>query len=216
MTVSGQPLTFSIKSEILQKYSVVTSQNFANWFVIAPPLSDHHNKAQPLYISSLHLPSFTVFIILYSAFEKPSLSRNVVFGSETQSVRTEKTHDQRKNNLLSLFIKCPPVAERKNKRVVFNLRTGKTVEEVEPLYTLDDRLTENDGFFKCHRSYLVYLPNVGHFSMTEIITKSGRRAYAMSRKNWTATAGFRWTTVSLYCRSYYRSQVIVCQESDLS
>lgn len=82
-----------------------------------------------------------------------------------------------------MFIKCPPVAEQKNKRVVFNLRTGKTVEEVEPLYTLDDRFTENDGSFKCHRSYLVYLPNVGHFSMTEITTKSGRRAYAMSRKN---------------------------------
>ena len=82
-----------------------------------------------------------------------------------------------------MFIKCPPVAGRKNKRVVFNLRTGKTVEEVETLHTLDDRLTENDGFFKCHRSYLVCLPNVDHFSITEIITKSGRRAYAMSQKS---------------------------------
>ena len=65
-------------------------------------------------------------------------------------------------------------AEAQNKRVVFFLRTGKTVEAAQPLHSLEDRITENDGFFKCHRSYLVYLPNVDHFSMTEIITKTGR------------------------------------------
>ena len=65
-------------------------------------------------------------------------------------------------------------AEAQNKRVVFYLRTGKTVESAESLHYLEDRLCLNDGFFKCHRSYLVYLPNVDHFNMTEIITKSGR------------------------------------------
>ena len=65
-------------------------------------------------------------------------------------------------------------AEAQNKRVVFYLRTGKTVESAESLHSLEDRLCLNDGFFKCYRSYLVYLPNVDHFSMTEIITKSGR------------------------------------------
>lgn len=65
-------------------------------------------------------------------------------------------------------------AEAQNKRVVFYLRTGKTVESAESLHSLEDRLCLNDGFFKCHRSYLVYLPNVDHFSMTEIITKFGR------------------------------------------
>lgn len=65
-------------------------------------------------------------------------------------------------------------AEAQNKRVIFYLRTGKTVESAESLHYLEDRLCLNDGFFKCHRSYLVYLPNVDHFNMTEIITKSGR------------------------------------------
>lgn len=64
--------------------------------------------------------------------------------------------------------------EAQNKRVVFYLRTGKTVEAAEPLHSLEERLSINDGFFKCHRSYLVYIPNVDHFSMTEITTKSGR------------------------------------------
>ena len=65
-------------------------------------------------------------------------------------------------------------AEAQNKRIVFYLRTGKTVETAVPLYSFKDQLTDEDGFFKCHRSYLVYLPNVDHFSMTEIITYSGR------------------------------------------
>ncbi len=65
-------------------------------------------------------------------------------------------------------------AEAQNKRVVFYLRTGKTVEAAESLHSLEGRLCINDGFFKCHRSYLVYIPNVDHFSMTEITTKSGR------------------------------------------
>ena len=64
--------------------------------------------------------------------------------------------------------------EAQNKRVVFFLRTGKTVEAAEPLHSLEGRLCINDGFFKCHRSYLVYIPNVDHFSMTDITTKSGR------------------------------------------
>lgn len=64
--------------------------------------------------------------------------------------------------------------EAQNKRVVFYLRTGKIVEAAQPLHSLKDRIAENGGFFKCHRSYLVYIPNVDHFSMTEIITKSGR------------------------------------------
>ena len=64
--------------------------------------------------------------------------------------------------------------EAQNKRVVFYLRTGKTVEAAEPLHSLEERLSINDGFFKCHRSFLVYITNVDHFSMTEIITKTGR------------------------------------------
>ena len=87
-------------------------------------------------------------------------------------------------------------AEAQNKRVVFFLRTGKTVEAAQPLHSLEDRITENDGFFKCHRSYLVYLPNVDHFSMTEIITKTGRsipiaRGYGKSFKEAYFTFVFR-------------------------
>ena len=97
---------------------------------------------------------------------------------------TECSHDfkaEAKNIVLKtafgyqkLYFHDMEYAEAQNKRVVFYLRTGTTVESAESLHSLEDRLCLNDGFFKCHRSYIVYLPNVDHFSMTEIITKSGR------------------------------------------
>lgn len=65
-------------------------------------------------------------------------------------------------------------AEAQNKKVAFYLRTGKVVVTPTPLYSLEKQFIENDGFFKCHRSYLVYLPNVDHFSTSEIVMKSGR------------------------------------------
>ena len=65
-------------------------------------------------------------------------------------------------------------AEAQNKRVVFYLRGDKVVETSEPLRSFEERLTVSSGFFKCHRSYLVYLPNVDHFNNNEIFTKSGR------------------------------------------
>lgn len=65
--------------------------------------------------------------------------------------------------------------EAQNKRVYFFLKSGRVVEVVQPLYTFENRLSDSKGFFKCHRSYLVYLPNVDYFNNTEIKTKSGRR-----------------------------------------
>lgn len=64
--------------------------------------------------------------------------------------------------------------EAQNKRVIFFLKSDKVVEVIQPLYTFEMQLSDSKGFFKCHRSYLVYLPNVDYFSNTEIKTKSGR------------------------------------------
>ena len=64
--------------------------------------------------------------------------------------------------------------EAQNKKVVFTLGNGSIHEAYGTLSSFEKILDCEKGFFKCHRSYLVYLPNVDHFSMTEIITKSGR------------------------------------------
>ena len=65
-------------------------------------------------------------------------------------------------------------AEAQNKRVFFHLRSGNIIESAEPFHSFEERFSSQDGFFKCHRSYLVYLQNVDHFTAAEITTKSGR------------------------------------------
>ncbi len=63
--------------------------------------------------------------------------------------------------------------EAQNKKVFFFLNSDTPVEVLQPLYTFETRLSDSKGFFKCHRSYLVYIPNVDYFSNVEIKTKSG-------------------------------------------
>ena len=65
--------------------------------------------------------------------------------------------------------------EAQNKRVFFFMKSGQVLEVTQPLYTYEKKLLDSKRFFKCHRSYLVYLPNVDYFSNTEIRTKTGRR-----------------------------------------
>ena len=60
------------------------------------------------------------------------------------------------------------------KRVLFHLCSGQILEVSEPLNHFEQQLLNTDGFFKCHRSYLVYLPNVNHFNNNEVTTRSGQ------------------------------------------
>lgn len=73
-----------------------------------------------------------------------------------------------------LYIHNIEFVEAQNKKVIFYLSDGKSVQSAEPLYHFENILTDENGFFKCHRSYLVHMKNVDHFNNTEIITKSGR------------------------------------------
>ena len=65
-------------------------------------------------------------------------------------------------------------AEAQNKKVIFYLKDGSEIESPTPLGSLENMLTLENRFFKCHRSYLVYIPNIERFNTTEIVTKSGR------------------------------------------
>lgn len=64
--------------------------------------------------------------------------------------------------------------EAQNKQVVFYLRSDQRIEVSEPLYTFEQKLLLEDGFFKCHRSYIVYIPSVDYFNTSTILTKTGK------------------------------------------
>ena len=65
--------------------------------------------------------------------------------------------------------------EAQNKQVVFFLDLCRSLIITEPLYSFENKLLAKDGFFKCHRSYIVSMSHVDSFSSTEIAMKSGCR-----------------------------------------
>ncbi len=63
--------------------------------------------------------------------------------------------------------------EAQNKRVVFFLKSGQPLTITEPMYSFENKLLTKNGFFKCHRSYILSMSHVNSFSSTEIKMKSG-------------------------------------------
>jgi len=65
--------------------------------------------------------------------------------------------------------------EAQNKRIRFTLTNGKVIDAVDPLYTYESKLLHSDGFFKCHRSYIVNIHQIDTYTQREIRTRSGCR-----------------------------------------
>ena len=65
--------------------------------------------------------------------------------------------------------------ESQGKLVIFNLTGGLTVHGTEPLYAYEKSLLLDDGFFKCHRSYLVNIYKIKTYTAKEITMTSGSR-----------------------------------------
>ena len=81
--------------------------------------------------------------------------------------------------------------EAQNKRVLFVLSDGRTIESNEPLYTYEPQLLLSDGFFKCSRSYIVNINRIEAYTPKEIRTQSGCRiAIARSHQKDFETAYF--------------------------
>lgn len=65
--------------------------------------------------------------------------------------------------------------EAQNKNVLFALSDGTTITSVKPMYSYEDALSLEDGFFKCNRSYIVNINCIETYKSNEIYMKSGCR-----------------------------------------
>ena len=65
--------------------------------------------------------------------------------------------------------------EAQNKKVLFYLENNRRIDVLDTFVHCSKELLLNDGFYKCHRSYLVYMPAVDHFNSLEIETKSHKK-----------------------------------------
>lgn len=65
--------------------------------------------------------------------------------------------------------------EAQGKHIVFSLTGNRLVESPEPLYAYESILVLDDGFCKCHRSYIVNIHHIDSYSHSEIVMRSGYR-----------------------------------------
>lgn len=65
--------------------------------------------------------------------------------------------------------------EAHGKKVLFILTNGSMIESNQPFYFFQDKLLLEDGFFKCHRSYIVNIYRIVTYMQKEIRMQSGFR-----------------------------------------
>ena len=65
--------------------------------------------------------------------------------------------------------------EAQNKYVAVVLSDGTSIISVKPMYSYQDILSLDDGFFKCNRSYIVNINRIETYKSNEIYMKSGCR-----------------------------------------
>jgi len=65
--------------------------------------------------------------------------------------------------------------ESQSKHILIHTTENKTIESIEPLYAYENTLVVEDGFFKCHRSYIVNIHHIDNFSHSEVVMRSGSR-----------------------------------------
>jgi DNA-binding LytR/AlgR family response regulator len=63
--------------------------------------------------------------------------------------------------------------EAQNKHTLFSLTGGETLESIDPLYLHEAKLPPSEGFFKCHRSYIVNLNQIAQYTQNEVMLFSG-------------------------------------------
>ena len=63
--------------------------------------------------------------------------------------------------------------EAQKKHVLFVLADGRHIESTEPFYTYEKKLSPEEGFFKCHRSYIVNIHMIDSYTSKEIQMCSG-------------------------------------------
>ena len=65
--------------------------------------------------------------------------------------------------------------ESQNKQVLLYLSNGSSLCTTVPLYTLEPQFLPEEGFFKCHRSYIVNFHRIDSYTQKEILMRSGCR-----------------------------------------
>lgn len=118
----------------------------------------------------VHAQDYVLKPISYDRLSKALADCVFLNSEEAENIIVKTTSGFRR-----IYFKNIEFAEAQNKKVMLHLLDGEKTEISEPLYSFSEKLSSTPGFFKCHRSYIVYLGNVETFNNTELTTKSNMR-----------------------------------------
>ena len=96
--------------------------------------------------------------------------------------KSEYIHVKSVNALHKIMLSDIEYIEAQNKHNLFHLLSGQIIESTAPLYTYEDKLTLENGFFKCHRGYIVNMTMIDTYTYNDIEMHSKNRI-PISRSN---------------------------------
>ncbi len=180
LTSDGDSLLESCKKEKADIILLDIMMPLINGMDAARELRRYDCNAKIIFLTSS--PEFAIesydvkasgYILKPALYEKVAeilcdCARDISKKPDTITIRTSLGYQ----SIYKSSIEC---AEAQNKKVIFTLSGGECKSALETLSYYESMLTLEDGFFKCHRSYIVSFPAVDHFTGAELYTKSGIR-----------------------------------------
>lgn len=88
----------------------------------------------------------------------------------TRTLTIRELHSVRK-----IPLDCIEYVEAQNKHTVFTLTDGSIITTTEPMRSYENKLLAEDGFFRCHRSYIVNICQIRSYVSKELTLHSGTR-----------------------------------------
>ena len=175
---NGDALLKSIRSANIDVILLDIMMPLLNGMDTAREIREFNKSAKIIFLTSspeFALQSYSVkasgYILKPIRYEQLSEALNdctLALKEEPKNLMLKSSHGYHK-----IYLRDIEYIEAQNKRVAFFLNSGQSIFITEPLYSFENKLLSQDGFFKCHRSYIVSLPYIKAFTMGEITMKSG-------------------------------------------
>ena len=175
---NGDALLENIHSANLDVILLDIMMPLLNGMDTAHEIREFNKSVKIIFLTSspeFALESYSVkasgYILKPIRYDKLSEALNdctLALQEEPKNLMLKSSHGYNK-----IYLRDVEYIEAQNKRVAFFLNSGQSLFITEPLYSFENKLLMQDGFFKCHRSYIVSLPYVKAFTMGEITMKSG-------------------------------------------
>lgn len=152
-----------------------------NGIEVAREIRRHDTNVKIIYLSSVREYAVDAYAVKATNYLLKPIDTTKLY-----QCLEELCNELLKDNQTCIHIRCTNIvhkiflydieyAEAQNKHTLFTLRNKQILDSIDSLSFYNDKLTLNDGFFKCHRSYIVNINHIDSYTTKEIRMRSGYR-----------------------------------------